>query len=49
MTAATFTGNVGLKYRGIGYKSSRALTNPTTLKYPEDKAANTGGRCMRFK
>jgi len=31
VTAATFTGNFGLKYRGIGYNSARALTNPTTL------------------
>ena len=49
MTGATFTGNFGLKYRGIGYNSSRALTNPTTLKYPEYKAAYSGARCMRFK
>ena len=25
MTGATFTGKFGLKYRGIGYNSSRAL------------------------
>jgi len=49
VTGATFTGNFGLKYRGIGYNSSRALTNPTALKYPEYKAGYTGGRCMRFK
>jgi hypothetical protein len=49
MNGAAFTGNFGLKYRGIGYSSARALTNPTTLKYPEYKAAYTGGRCMRFK
>ncbi len=49
MTGATFTGNFGLKYRGIGYNSSRALSNPTALKYPEYKAAYTGARCMRFK
>jgi hypothetical protein len=49
VTGATFTGNFGLKYRGIGYNSSRALTNPTSLKYPEYKAAYTGARCMRFK
>jgi hypothetical protein len=49
MTGTTFTGNFGLKYRGIGYSSSRALTNPTTLKYPEYKAGYTGARCMRFK
>jgi hypothetical protein len=49
MTGETFTGDFGLKYRGIGYQSSRALTNPTTLKYPEYKAGYTGGRCMRFK
>jgi hypothetical protein len=49
VTGATFTGNFGLKYRGIGYNSSRAITNPTSLKYPEYKAGYTGGRCMRFK
>ena len=49
VTGATFTGNFGLKYRGIGYNSSRALTNPTALKDPEYKAGYTGGRCMRFK
>ena len=54
MTGATFTGKFGLKYRGIGYSSSRANAgggggNLTKITYPEYKAAYTGGRCMRFK
>ena len=49
MTGATFTGKFGLKYRGIGYSSARALTNPTILTYPEYRAGYTGGRCMRIK
>jgi hypothetical protein len=49
VSGATFTGNFGLKYRGIGYNSSRALTNPAALTKPEYKAGYTGGRCMRFK
>lgn len=48
MTGATFT-NFGLKYRGIGYSSSRALQNPTALTYPEYRAGYSGGRCMRLK
>jgi hypothetical protein len=49
MTGAAFTGKFGLKYRGIGYSSARALTNPTILTYPEYRTGYTGGRCMRFK
>jgi hypothetical protein len=49
MTGATFTGEFMIKYRGIGYNSSRALQNNTAMKYPEYKAAYSGGRCMRFK
>ena len=52
VTGATFTGNFGLKYRGIGYSSSRAAaggSNLDKIKYPEYKAGYTGGRCMRFK
>jgi hypothetical protein len=52
MTGATFTGNFGLKYRGIGYNSARALRNgsgETRLQYAEYKAGYSGGRCMRFK
>ena len=57
MSGASFTGNFALKYRGIGYGSSRSDLNNTIvkgesverLKRPEAKAAYTGGRCMRFK
>lgn len=54
MNGATFSGSFGLKYRGIGYNSSRANAgggggNLTKITYPEYKAAYTGGRCMRFK
>ena len=49
MTGATFTGEFMIKYRGIGYNSSRALQNKTAMRYPEYKAAYSGGRCMRFK
>jgi hypothetical protein len=49
VTGATFTGKFGLKYRGIGYNSARALTNPTVLTYPEYRTGYAGGRCMRFK
>ncbi|MBX3187682.1 MAG: hypothetical protein KF819_11730 [Labilithrix sp.] len=52
MTGATFTGNFGLKYRGIGYSSARALQNGSgenRLRFAEYKAAYSGGRCMRFK
>ena len=57
MTGATFTGGFALKYRGIGYGSSRSDLNMTVIKgesdirikRPEAKAAYIGGRCMRFK
>ena len=57
MSGATFTGAFALKYRGIGYGSSRSDLNTTIIKgesiirlqRPEAKAAYTGGRCMRFK
>ena len=49
MTGAAFTGKFGLKYRGIGYSSARALTNPTVLTYPEYRAGYSGGRCIRFR
>jgi hypothetical protein len=48
-TNGSFTNKFGLKFRGIGYSSARALQNPTALTYPEYKAAYSGGRCMRFK
>jgi hypothetical protein len=57
MSGATFTGAFALKYRGIGYGSSRSDLNTSVIKgetiiriqRPEAKAAYTGGRCMRFK
>ncbi|MBX3207202.1 MAG: hypothetical protein KF764_19300 [Labilithrix sp.] len=52
MTGATFTGNFGLKYRGIGYSSARAGGNngpPAKFLNPEYKAGYSGGRCMRWK
>lgn len=57
MSGAAFTGAFALKYRGIGYGSSRSDLNNTIIKgetiirlqRPEAKAAYTGGRCMRFK
>lgn len=49
MTGATFTNEFGIKYQGIGYSSARAISNNTAMKYPEYKAAYSGGRCMRFK
>jgi hypothetical protein len=57
MSGASFTGLFALKYRGIGYGSSRSDLNMTPIKYedilrlqrPEAKAAYIGGRCMRFK
>ena len=52
MNGANFTGNFGLKYRGIGYTSARAGGNsgpPGKYTFPEYKAAYSGGRCMRFK
>jgi hypothetical protein len=57
MTGATFTGMFALKYRGIGYGSSRSDLNMTLIngesilriQRPEAKAAYIGGRCMRFK
>ena len=52
MNGANFTGNFGLKYRGIGYSSARAGGNngpPAKFTFPEYKAAYSGGRCMRWK
>ena len=57
MNGATFTGGFALKYRGIGYGSSRSDLNVASIagesiqriQRPEAKAAYTGGRCMRFK
>ena len=57
VNGATFTGSFALKYRGIGYGSSRSDLNTTPIsgesvlrvQRPEAKAAYTGGRCMRFK
>ncbi|HSO31982.1 MAG TPA: hypothetical protein VLT33_05685, partial [Labilithrix sp.] len=57
MSGATFTGGFALKYRGIGYGSSRSDLNVSTIlgesvlriQRPEAKAAYSGGRCMRFK
>ena len=57
MNGATFTGSFSLKFRGVGYGSSRSNLNVTAIKgesikrvqRPEAKAAYTGGRCMRFK
>ncbi len=52
MNGANFTGNFGLKYRGIGYSSARAGGNngpPGKYTFPEYKAGYSGGRCMRFK
>ncbi|MDF2697540.1 MAG: hypothetical protein K0S65_5923 [Labilithrix sp.] len=56
-SGGTFTGRFALKYRGIGYGSSRSDLNMTAIRgenvfriqRPEAKAAYTGGRCMRFK
>lgn len=56
-TNGAFTGAFSLKYRGIGYGSSRSDLNMTKMKgetivrlqRPEAKAAYTGGRCMRFR
>jgi hypothetical protein len=56
-SGGTFTGNFGLKYRGIGYGTARSDLNMTLMKgetilriqRPEAKAGFTGGRCMRFK
>jgi len=53
----SFTGRFGLKYRGIGYGSSRSDLNVTYMpgesilrvERPEVKTALAGGRCMRFK
>ena len=57
MSGATFTGKFALKYRGIGYGSSRSDLNVTIMpgesvkriQRAEAKASYTGGRCMRFK
>jgi hypothetical protein len=56
-SGGAFTGNFALKYRGIGYGSSRSDLNVQPIKgesvvriqRPEAKAAFIGGRCMRFK
>jgi hypothetical protein len=57
MSGASFTGTFALKYRGIGYGSSRSDLNVDEIKFetirriqrPEAKAAYIGGRCMRFR
>jgi hypothetical protein len=59
MSGATFTGNFGLKLRGIGYQSSRSELNVDStwegegglqrIQRPEARAGFAGGRCMRFK
>lgn len=57
MSGAAFTGNFALKYRGLGYGSSRSDLNMTPMRgesvlriqRPEAKAAYSGGRCMRFR
>jgi hypothetical protein len=57
MSGASFTGTFGLKFRGIGYGSSRSDLNVKEVKgesirriqRPEAKAAYIGGRCMRFR
>ena len=51
------TGLFGLRYRGIGYGSSRSDLNVTLMpgetilrvQRPESKSALSGGRCMYFK
>jgi hypothetical protein len=55
-SGGSFTGRFALKYRGVGYGSSRSDLNMTYMKgesilrlqRPEAKAAYIGGRCMRF-
>jgi hypothetical protein len=50
-------GNFGLRFRGVGYGSSRSDLNVTLMpgetilrvQRPEAKTALVGGRCMRFK
>ena len=57
VSGAPFTGKFALKYRGVGYGSSRSDLNVSTIQgesikrvqRPEAKAAYTGGRCMRFR
>lgn len=57
VSGAAFTGKFALKYRGIGYGSSRSDLNVSPIagegilriQRPEAKAAFSGGRCMRFK
>ena len=57
MNGASFTGKFGIKFRGIGYGSSRSDLNVKPVlgedrlrvQRPEAKAAYTGGRCMRFR
>jgi hypothetical protein len=52
-----FHGLFALKYRGVGYGSSRSDLNVTLMngesilriQRPEAKGGYTGGRCMRFK
>ncbi|MBX3187593.1 MAG: hypothetical protein KF819_11285 [Labilithrix sp.] len=53
-----FSGKFGLKFRGIGYQSSRSQLNSdpswdqrgiARLERAEAKGAFAGGRCMRFK
>lgn len=53
----TATGRFSIRFRGIGYGSSRSDLNATLmpgetilrLQRPEVKSALSGGRCMRFK
>jgi hypothetical protein len=57
VTDGAFTGFFALKFRGVGYGSSRSDLNMTLMKgetvlriqRPEAKAAYAGGRCMRFR
>ncbi len=57
MSGASFTGRFALKFRGLGYGSSRSILNVEPIRgesvlrvqRPEAKAAYAGGRCMRFK
>jgi hypothetical protein len=57
MEGSAFTGRFALKYRGIGYGTSRSELNVSLVsgeavlrvQRPEAKAATTGGRCMRFR
>lgn len=57
MTGGSFSGLFAIKFRGIGYGSSRSELNvkpvrgETILRVqrPEAKGMYTGGRCMRFR